>query len=186
MRKSHVFAAFTSLIIILLSGCTGAHSGKQTSIDKEPAEIQEINVTSVNIHDGIWDTAITNTANGENRFPELSWTGVPDAAEYAIYMIDPDGNGWLHWRAYGIKDTHLNGGEQVAESEYIGPYPPSGTHRYAVTVYALRSPADEYPGNFDAGGNDMDEIEEKLDMAGGEAGNILGKGSLAGTYTAGD
>ncbi len=57
--------------------------------------------------------------------------------------------------------------------EYIGPYPPSGTHRYVVTVYALRSPADEYPGDFDAGGNDIDEIEEKLDMAGGKSGNIM-------------
>ena len=163
-----------------------ADAETETTQIGEISKISEIRITSQDLqNDGSWNPAITNTASGANRSPELSWTEVEGATEYVIYMTDPDGNNWLHWRAHGITDTHLDNGAQIPASEYIGPYPPSGTHHYIITVYALKAPALAYPGNFDAAGNDMAEIEKELDLSADGSGNIIGKGSLTGTFTAG-
>lgn len=143
-------------------------------------------VTSTDLVNGVWNTEITNTAKGQNRTPQLSFEEIPGAEEYAVYMLDPDADNWLHWRAHGITETNLEGGQNIASSEYKGPYPPAGTHTYQVIVYALEGQADSYPGNFDAGGNDLTDIEAGLDTADGSQGNIIAKGELKGTYTAGD
>ena len=47
-------------------------------------------VSSSNVADGVWDTKITNTTNGENLSPELSWSSVEGALGYEVYMIDTD------------------------------------------------------------------------------------------------
>jgi len=152
--------------------------------DIAEGEIQDMKVTSESLKNGVWNEKITNTYAGENVSPELSWNKVDGAAEYAIYMIDPDGHNWLHWRVTGFTGTHLEEGEMPAGSEYIGPYPPSGTHRYIVTVYALKAAPDSIPGNFDSANTDTDDMEKALDISGGKPGNIIAEGKLEGTYTA--
>ncbi len=121
-------------------------------------------VTSKSLSNGVWNEKITNTSYGENVSPELTWSAVDGAAEYAVYMVDPDGHNWLHWRVTGFQGTHLDEGEMPDGSGYVGPYPPSGTHRYIVTVYALKAKPDSIPGNFDSSNASADKIEKALNI----------------------
>lgn len=99
---------------------------------------------------------------GENRSPQLAWSGVPDGTQsFAVTIYDPDaptGSGWWHWIAYNIPGdvTSLAEGAGSAEGDalpegalqarndfgahaYGGPCPPEGDdpHRYQVRVFAL-------------------------------------------------
>lgn len=182
-------AVFTT--VLLGTGCQNAAAEKSTSVNKSSSDknvtkggISNMTVTSENINDGVWDEMISNTSSGANVSPELDWSAVDGATEYAVYMIDPDGHNWLHWRVTGFKGTHLKEGETTENSEYIGPYPPSGTHRYIVTVYALKAEPDSIPGKFDSANVSTDNIEKVLDISDGKTGNIIAKGKLEGTYSA--
>lgn len=138
-------------------------------------DISDMKVTSKGLSNGVWNEKITNTSYGENVSPELTWSAVDGAAEYAVYMVDPDGHNWLHWRVTGFQGTHLDEGEMPDGSEYVGPYPPSGTHRYIVTVYALKAKPDSIPGNFDSSNASADKIEKALNISGGKDGEYFGR-----------
>lgn len=83
-------------------------------------------------------------------FP-LAFLGVPEnTACLALAMIDPDGGDWVHWLAVNLPVTGLSenasidlasdliqGKNDFGFTGYGGPTPPSGTHTYIVTVYAL-------------------------------------------------
>lgn len=74
-----------------------------------------------------------------------------ETKSFALSVTDPDAPGgtWIHWLVYDIpKDVRsidrgsLPEGAKQAENdwgrrEYGGPCPPSGTHRYIFTIYAL-------------------------------------------------
>ena len=92
------------------------------------------------------------TCDGRNICPQLSWEDVPDGAKsFALAVTDPDAPGgkWIHWLVYDIskelreikQGTSPMGAEEVendfGRKSYGGPCPPSGTHRYFFTVYAL-------------------------------------------------
>ena len=175
------------MAVMLILTAIAAFNNKSGTNNTDVLEgLQEMRITSANLHGGVWDTDITNTRNGRNIPPELTWESVEGAAEYAVYMIDPSAGNWLHWRAYGIKENHLDEGAALPANEYIGPYPPSGTHTYIVYIFALKSSADTYPGTFDSRNSGIEDIIAGIDKSGGESGNIIGRGSLSGTYTAGE
>ena len=175
---------------IMLTGCSSsAKSTEPTAAASEaPAQetavIAEMTVTSDDVIDGVWKDSITSLSKGENKSPELTWTSVPGAEEYAIYMIDISANNWLHWQAYGIKSSSLASGEAIANSQYKGPYPPSGTHTYEIHVYALKGPADAWPGTFDAANESLELMETMLDTANGNTGNIISSAYISGTASA--
>jgi len=90
------------------------------------------------------------TANGENISPQLQWQDFPDETKsFAITCIDPDApsGDFIHWIVYDIpKDiSEIKQADKIGkelendfgEMNYNGPAPPSGTHRYIFTVYAL-------------------------------------------------
>lgn len=91
---------------------------------------------------------------GKNLSPELQWSGEPEATKsFAIIVHDPDApyeGGWYHWLLLNIPaDVHrLAEGRTIRENmletknsfgfyNYGGACPPSGTHRYNFTIYAL-------------------------------------------------
>jgi len=92
------------------------------------------------------------TCDGKNVSPQLSWEGVPDETKsFALSVRDPDAPGgtFLHWLIYNIP-KHVRSIERASipresvqvtndfgKREYGGPCPPSGTHRYYFTLYAL-------------------------------------------------
>lgn len=83
------------------------------------------------------------TCDGANRQLPIGWSGAPSGtAELALTMDDPDANGYVHWVVTGIPadatelGTSLPSGATSGQP-YRGPCPPSGTHRYVLTLYAL-------------------------------------------------
>lgn len=185
---------------MMLAGCGASESALQPAsetpemtAETTPAAAEtpyvrntELHLDSTDLVDGVWNSEITNTANGNNASPDLHWQYVDGASEYTVVMIDPDGSSWLHWYQSGIIGAGLEPG-QADSSEYIGPYPPSGTHHYNVYVYALKKHPDKEPDiAFDQGGNDIDAIAKTLDTADGTSGNIITSDIITGTYTAGE
>ena len=103
-----------------------------------------------------------HTCRGEDISPPLAWDGVPAAAKsLALICDDPDApmGTWVHWVVFDIphetrafregvpKTDKLEGGARQGMTDfgavgYGGPCPPSGTHRYFFTLYALDAKLD--------------------------------------------
>ncbi len=96
-----------------------------------------------------------HTCHGAGRPPELSWRGVPgDAKSLALVVSDPDAprGTFIHWVVDDLpaRDGTLAPGElppgareadnSAGKRGWYPPCPPSGTHRYLFTVYALSEP----------------------------------------------
>ena len=95
------------------------------------------------------------TCDGKDVSPPLAWTGVPaGTGAFLLTMRDPDARDFLHWIAWNIPAslgglaTGASGALPAGTGEgasdfsggrpgYRGPCPPSGTHRYVITLYAL-------------------------------------------------
>lgn len=148
----------------------------------DPATLQQITITSENLHDGVWDDAISNTDKGENQSPQLSWEPVDGAACYAVYMVDTTATFWLHWKSADILETNLPAG-WAPETEYVGPYPPSGTHEYEIRIFALKEAVAEDKSQFDRSNYNFDDLVRALDEGSSGSGNVLAYGTLAGTFT---
>lgn len=143
-------------------------------------------VSSEDLQDGIWNSIITNTENGSNVSPQLSWEEVPGAACYVIYMTDITAGNWIHWKSNNITTTTLEQG-WAPEREYIGPYPPGGTHTYDIYVVAIKEPVESAIGAFNSDNPRFKQCVLKLDeTADGKTGNIISYGHISGTYTKGE
>jgi Raf kinase inhibitor-like YbhB/YbcL family protein len=92
------------------------------------------------------------TCDGIDLSPQLSWEDSPRGTKsYALTVVDPDAPGgeFIHWLICDLpSDTKSidqgrvpKGAKQVqndfGKKDYGGPCPPSGTHRYIFTIYAL-------------------------------------------------
>ena len=93
------------------------------------------------------------TCDGTNVSPALDWEGAPEGtASFALIVDDPDARGFIHWVLFDLMGGATGGlPEAVSESPdappqgtngfgklgYAGPCPPSGTHHYRFTLYAL-------------------------------------------------
>ena len=140
-------------------------------------------VTSKNLNGGVWDDVISNTSRGKNASPELSWPAADGASFYAIYMIDTSAGNWMHWKSNGIKETNLKQG-WAKRTEYVGPYPPSGTHTYEIYVFALKESVSSMQGNFDDENAGITTLAKSLDKtSSGAVGNIISYGHISGTFS---
>ena len=126
------------------------------------------------------------TADGANVNPPLEISGAPASARSLVLIVDdPDAPGgtWNHWLLWNIApDTSAlaedatpagatTGRNDFGRANYLGPSPPSGTHRYRFQLYALDTPLDLRPG----------APRQELDRA--MAGHILGRATLSGRYS---
>ncbi len=124
--------------------------------------------------------------SGENFSPPLAWSGAPESAKsFLLTMIDPDGGNWVHWLLVNIPadttslEEAVNGPEigipgrnSFGENGYGGPCPPSGTHRYVFTLYALDTTLES------AAGVTLKEVNSLI------KGHILGQCQLTGLRSA--
>ena len=163
-----------------------------TEIQETTIEIPDFNyeslptfeITSTNLNDDVWDDVISNTSLGENQSPELSWEEVEGATTYVVYMIDVSAGNWLHLKAGDITTTTLEAGS-LSSTQYVGPYPPSGTHDYVVYVFALKSNPTKVRGLLDNSNAALDFLFASLDVnEAGETGNVISYGVLPGAYSA--
>ncbi len=101
-----------------------------------------------------------HTCDGRDISPALSWTGAPEKTRaFALIVDDPDAprKTWVHWVVFDLparatdlpeavppKEMIASGGSQgvndFGKIGWGGPCPPSGTHRYVFTIYALDAP----------------------------------------------
>src|SRR5947199_10020981 len=131
------------------------------------------------------------TCEGDNASPEFSWKEAPgETKSFALVLHDPDApraGGFTHWVVYNIPaktghlgegtpkqgrapDVGLQGKNDSGKIGYMGPCPPSGTHRYIARLYALDAELPLAPG----------ASHEELSSA--MQGHILAEAELVGTY----
>jgi hypothetical protein len=122
------------------------------------------------------------TCEGDDKNPPLTIEGAPkETKSLVLIMDDPDAPGktFDHWIVWNIKPQRnisedSNPGEtgrnSLGRSEYTGPCPPSGTHRYFFKVYALD------------GLLDLKKTAVKRDVEQAMEDHILAYGELIGLY----
>jgi len=165
---------------------TEAETIAETTAESKELDLSKLStfeLSSEDLHDGVWDTVITKTTNGENRSPQLSWAPVEGASCYVVFMIDTSAGNWLHWKSGTENETVLPAG-WAPQSEYVGPYPPGGTHDYEIFVFALKEKPEKIKGSFN--GSNPRMMEYAKDIDGENEDNIISYGHLTGTYTHGD
>jgi Raf kinase inhibitor-like YbhB/YbcL family protein len=132
------------------------------------------------------------TCEGQDVSPPLAWSGAPAGTKsFALVVDDPDApdpkhpkTRWVHWVVFNLPPTVraldanlkvLPEGSKLGlndwnRSEYGGPCPPIGRHRYFFKLYALDCPK-----------LDLDQPRrEQLERA--MRGHVLGSVELVGTY----
>ncbi len=122
------------------------------------------------------------TCDGKNISPPLIVEGIPEKTKsLAIIMEDPDAAAglFIHWVAWNILalteigenaaggSVGLNTAKKVG---YLGPCPPSGTHRYIFKLYALNDTLN------------LSSYTEREDLLNAMDGHILAQGELMGLY----
>lgn len=112
-------------------------------------------VTSGVLADAFGKKGSQRHRNVPTRSLPLTVGNLPEGTKaLALSMIDPDGQNWVHWLAANLplaaelpENASIDLAEQMAQGKndfgtvgYGGPTPPSGTHTYVITVYALSEP----------------------------------------------
>ena len=129
------------------------------------------------------------TCDGKNISPALAWSNAPDRTQsFALIVDDPDAPNkvWTHWIVFNIpltveyivENQGANGEEipfvqgitDFGTQKWGGPCPPSGTHHYHLTLYALDTML-----NLTAGAS-------KEQLLSAMHGHILEKATLIGIY----
>jgi Raf kinase inhibitor-like YbhB/YbcL family protein len=131
------------------------------------------------------------SCDGEDISPPLQWIGSPEGTQsFALIMDDPDAPGgtWVHWVLYNIPpetraltenilaeptlaDGSMHGENSRGRTDYGGPCPPGGTHRYFFKLYALDILLEASP---DIDASDLLNLME---------GHILAETQLMGVYS---
>ena len=165
---------------LVAAGC-----GRREPAEPAPSAPVTIAVTSEAFAAGA-AIPVRYSCRGANTSPPLHWTGIPDrAAALALVVDDPDAprGTYRHWIVVDIPPRVTgapagrppSGGRQLPNSAghaaYDGPCPPSGTHHYRFTVYALGHPLDL------PGGATLEQALPAIDAA------TLARGQLTGTFS---
>ena len=124
------------------------------------------------------------SCDGKDINPPLTIEGTPkDAKTLVLAVDDPDApsgtfDHWIVWNIPAqtgkIAENSVPGKEGVnsaRQNSYMGPCPPSGTHRYFFKVYALDTELS------------LGLASKKKDVEKAMQGHILAKGELMGVYS---
>lgn len=127
------------------------------------------------------------TCDGADISPPLRWEGVPEGTKsIAIICDDPDApmETWVHWVVFNVsprivsfaeavdvvRDGAIVGTNSWGKSEYGGPCPPTGVHRYNFKLYALEQTLT------------LDKYATKQDLENAMRGHILDEAQLMARY----
>jgi len=124
------------------------------------------------------------SCDGQEINPPLKIDGVPEEAKTLVLIVDdpdaPSGT-FDHWVVWNIPASMANIGENTVPGMeglnsaraqgYMGPCPPSGTHRYFFKVYALDTALTLGIGS------------KKKDVEKAMQNHIVAKGELIGLYS---
>ena len=167
------------LVLLMVSGeVCAAREGRKS-----------FRLTSVTFHEGEGIPS-DYTCEGADVSPPLTWSKPPEGTKsFVLISEDPDApmGTWVHWVVYNLpastqtlpeafpidgrlSDGTCQGTTSFGRTGYGGPCPPSGTHRYIFTLYALDTVLSLTPGVMKA------QLEEAMH------GHVLGETHLMGTY----
>jgi len=121
-----------------------------------------------------------------NNWPNVSWTAGPAGTmSYAFALHDNDFQ--THYVIYNIPPTvrsmpPIPAGTGIVRQAFAtvnntqwgGPCPPTGSHRYTLTVYALRTATYTGPTNT------APAARASLEMAGNQ--NVIGRAAYDGNF----
>lgn len=132
------------------------------------------------------------TCEGEDISPGFHWENVPQGTKsFTLILHDPDAprpGGFTHWVLYDISESVKTIPENIPKSQkrvpdvgvqgrndagklgYMGPCPPSGTHRYFAKLYALSKELGLQPGAS------LKEVESAM------RGHVLEEAEIMSTY----
>lgn len=110
--------------------------------------MNNLKITSPSFSEGS-DIPVKFTCKGENISPGINIESIPsETKSLAVIVEDPDAprgvfDHWVVWNlqphetiAENSKDG-VQGNNGRGQTGYMGPCPPSGTHRYQFKIYAL-------------------------------------------------
>ena len=141
------------VIIILIAGFVYFVADKKPLENKQKSSQTKdmIKVTSSSFVDNSFISS-KYTCKGENINPPILISDVSEDAKSLVLIVDdPDAPGgtFIHWILWNInpktteiKENSIPDGASSGKNDfgivkYQGPCPPSGTHRYFFTIYAL-------------------------------------------------
>jgi Raf kinase inhibitor-like YbhB/YbcL family protein len=179
----------TAILIALVLAVACAEKGERPKDDrKEGGTAVQMQLTSKAFSEGGMIPR-PYTCDGDDVAPQLAWENVPEGTKsFVLIMDDPDApvGTWDHWIVYNIPDTvaslpdgaskdkMLRGGIEGVNSwgrtNWGGPCPPGGTHRYIFKLYALDTMLE--PG----------DKPKKRDIEKAMEGHMLGQAQLMGRY----
>ena len=125
---------------------------------------------------------------GENVSPPLSWENAPQGTKsFALSVVDKLSftRYYVHWLVCDIGadvtslkegasgDAQMPAGSKELKA-YVGPFPPSGTHNYEFTLYALKTEKLALPENVS-----LETFTKAVEQ------NGLATAKLVGTFTQG-
>lgn len=137
------------------------------------------------------------TCEGQDISPPLAWDGVPESTEsLALIVDDPDAPDprapkmtWVHWVVFnlppdirglaenadgsGYPASAIVGLNDWKRTEYGGPCPPVGRHRYFHKLYALDTLLD------DLGQPTKDQLLQAMER------HVIAQAQVVGTYQKG-
>jgi Raf kinase inhibitor-like YbhB/YbcL family protein len=171
----------TVIVVLFLAGCSHGGAGRP-----EPAEAPAKGNGMELVSPAFADQATIPeqyTCDGTDISPPLELSGLPQATvSLALVMDDPDAmsGAWDHWVVFDIEprasipesveNLGTAGTNSWGRTDYGGPCPDLGVHRYFLTVYAL---------DVELG---LEQGASKLDVLGALEGHVLAEATLVGRY----
>lgn len=131
------------------------------------------------------------TCDGDNVSPAFNWTDAPPGTKsYVLLLHDPDAprnGGFTHWVVFDIDPAEhqidenapkqaqfaefgVQGNNDAGKLGYMGPCPPSETHRYIARLFALDTELNLQPGAS------REQVENAMQ------GHVIDQVALMGTY----
>lgn len=173
-------------VAALAASCGGGHSDDAAS----PTGTARAHLAvSSNIFAEGGDIPAAYGCDGEAISPDVNWARPPAGTQsFALIMLDPDANDFVHWLVYGIPPNAVgippgvtnepqlaNGSRQgrngFGETGYGPPCPPRGSeHTYQFFVYALDSEV-----TLDSGAR-LGDVNAAI------AGHVLAEGMATGRF----
>lgn len=173
-----------SLTVFLLAGCR--HS---TAPPVESDGSDSLALASASVQRGRFPRALT--CDGANTSPELHWKApLAGTRSFALILYDRDTprGGFVHWVFFNLPpetrslaeafptdaqspDGTLQGPNDFGQTGYGGPCPPSGTHHYVFTLFALDTSLNLPPG------------ATRTQLDGAMQGHVLQRGTFVASYS---
>jgi Raf kinase inhibitor-like YbhB/YbcL family protein len=141
---------------ILLTACGSAQPPPAAPVQAAQAGNASLKLTSPAFAEG---STIPEkyTCDGQDASPPLTWSDLPKGTKSLVLISDdPDAPGgtWVHWVFFNLPPSSgglaeamspdknpargsIQGTNSWSKIGYGGPCPPSGTHRYFFSLYAL-------------------------------------------------